>query len=107
MSSSIAGVQARQVLDSRGNPTVEVELALGSGAVGRAAVPSGASTASSLEPRSGANPPSSPIAVERPRSCRSFFSAWYTSAPIRRASANDGAPAGTTMNSCRSIALSA
>jgi enolase len=44
LSSSIAAVGARQVLDSRGNPTVEVELALESGAVGRAAVPSGAST---------------------------------------------------------------
>ena len=37
-------VHARQVLDSRGNPTVEVEVVLTSGAVGRAAVPSGAST---------------------------------------------------------------
>jgi enolase len=37
-------VHGRQILDSRGNPTVEVELVLASGAVGRAAVPSGAST---------------------------------------------------------------
>src|SRR5690606_35176525 len=37
-------VHARQVLDSRGNPTVEVEVGLAGGAVGRAAVPSGAST---------------------------------------------------------------
>ena len=37
-------VHARQILDSRGNPTVEVEVALSSGVVGRAAVPSGAST---------------------------------------------------------------
>ena len=37
-------VHARQVLDSRGNPTVEVEVELDSGALGRAAVPSGAST---------------------------------------------------------------
>ncbi|MCC5824093.1 MAG: phosphopyruvate hydratase [Phycisphaerales bacterium] len=37
-------IHARQVLDSRGNPTVEVEVVLNSGAVGRAAVPSGAST---------------------------------------------------------------
>jgi enolase len=37
-------VHARQILDSRGNPTVEVEVTLASGAVGRAAVPSGAST---------------------------------------------------------------
>jgi enolase len=40
----IERVHARQILDSRGNPTVEVELALRSGATGRAAVPSGAST---------------------------------------------------------------
>ena len=40
----IARVHARQILDSRGNPTVEVDVALDSGAVGRAAVPSGAST---------------------------------------------------------------
>jgi enolase 1/2/3 len=42
--SEIARIHARQILDSRGNPTVEVEVALRSGARGRAAVPSGAST---------------------------------------------------------------
>ena len=42
--SSITSVIAREILDSRGNPTVEVEVELESGAVGRAAVPSGAST---------------------------------------------------------------
>jgi enolase len=42
--SKIATVHARQILDSRGNPTVEVEVVLDSGARGRAAVPSGAST---------------------------------------------------------------
>jgi len=42
--SVIESIHARQVLDSRGNPTVEVELALEGGARGRAAVPSGAST---------------------------------------------------------------
>jgi len=42
--SQIEKVHARQILDSRGNPTVEVELELRSGAHGRAAVPSGAST---------------------------------------------------------------
>ena len=42
--SAIVHVHARQVLDSRGNPTVEVEVGLDSGAFGRAAVPSGAST---------------------------------------------------------------
>lgn len=40
----IAGVKAREILDSRGNPTLEVEICLEGGAVGRAAVPSGAST---------------------------------------------------------------
>ena len=42
--SRIDHVHARQILDSRGNPTVEVDVRLGSGALGRAAVPSGAST---------------------------------------------------------------
>jgi enolase len=42
--SAITGVYAREILDSRGNPTVEVEIQLESGAWGRAAVPSGAST---------------------------------------------------------------
>ncbi len=42
--STIERVHARQILDSRGNPTVEVDVALSSGATGRAAVPSGAST---------------------------------------------------------------
>ncbi|MBI3805662.1 MAG: phosphopyruvate hydratase [Nitrospirae bacterium] len=42
--SQIADVHAREILDSRGNPTVEVEVFLESGAVGRAAAPSGAST---------------------------------------------------------------
>ncbi|HEX4834155.1 MAG TPA: phosphopyruvate hydratase [Trebonia sp.] len=41
---SIEMVQARQILDSRGNPTVEVEVVLDDGSVGRAGVPSGAST---------------------------------------------------------------
>ena len=40
----IESIQAREILDSRGNPTVEVDLALSGGVVGRAAVPSGAST---------------------------------------------------------------
>ncbi len=42
--SAIKSVRARQILDSRGNPTVEVDVLLASGAFGRAAVPSGAST---------------------------------------------------------------
>ena len=40
----IENVHAREILDSRGNPTVEVEVTLKSGIVGRASVPSGAST---------------------------------------------------------------
>ncbi|RYD72959.1 MAG: phosphopyruvate hydratase, partial [Pedobacter sp.] len=42
--SIIVNVHARQILDSRGNPTVEVEVVTEAGAFGRAAVPSGAST---------------------------------------------------------------
>ncbi|MDE2008258.1 MAG: phosphopyruvate hydratase, partial [Rhodospirillales bacterium] len=42
--SAIADIVAREILDSRGNPTVEVDVVLESGAMGRAAVPSGAST---------------------------------------------------------------
>jgi len=51
----IAAIHARQILDSRGNPTVEVEVHLDSGVVGRAAVPAGASTGTheALELRDG------------------------------------------------------
>jgi enolase len=42
--SEIISIHGRQILDSRGNPTIEVEAILESGAMGRAAVPSGAST---------------------------------------------------------------
>jgi enolase len=42
--STIEEIIAREILDSRGNPTIEVEVILESGATGRAAVPSGAST---------------------------------------------------------------
>src|SRR5580658_4045504 len=53
--SSISDIVAREILDSRGNPTVEVDVLLESGAVGRAAVPSGASTGEheALELRDG------------------------------------------------------
>ncbi|HSB81676.1 MAG TPA: phosphopyruvate hydratase [Candidatus Methylomirabilis sp.] len=53
--SEIGEVRAREILDSRGNPTVEVEVLLESGALGRAAVPSGASTGTreALELRDG------------------------------------------------------
>ena len=42
--SEIADIRAREILDSRGNPTVEVEVKTKKGSIGRAAVPSGAST---------------------------------------------------------------
>ena len=53
--SKIANIVARQILDSRGNPTVEADVILASGAFGRAAVPSGASTGvhEALELRDG------------------------------------------------------
>ena len=44
METSIAEIIAREILDSRGNPTIEVDVHLEGGALGRAAVPSGAST---------------------------------------------------------------
>ena len=43
---SITKIHAREILDSRGNPTLEAEVTLGDGSFGRAAVPSGASTGS-------------------------------------------------------------
>src|SRR5260370_7550068 len=51
----IARIKAREILDSRGNPTIEVDVYLESGAMGRAAVPSGASTGvhEALELRDG------------------------------------------------------
>src|SRR4051794_3599084 len=56
--SQIERVHARQILDSRGNPTVEVDISLRSGAHGRAAVPSGASTGEfeAAELRDGGKP---------------------------------------------------
>jgi len=43
-STSITHIHAREILDSRGNPTIEADVRVESGALGRAAVPSGAST---------------------------------------------------------------
>jgi enolase len=56
--SEIVSILGRQILDSRGNPTVEVEVTLDSGATGRAAVPSGASTGEheAVELRDGGGP---------------------------------------------------
>lgn len=55
MRTAISRIRAREILDSRGNPTVEVELQLADGTLGRAAVPSGASTGAleALELRDG------------------------------------------------------
>jgi enolase len=55
MEATIAGLEAREILDSRGNPTLEVEIETSTGARGRAAVPSGASTGTreALELRDG------------------------------------------------------
>src|SRR5574340_374435 len=55
MSAKIARVRGREILDSRGNPTVEAEVILAGGSLGRAAVPSGASTGEyeALELRDG------------------------------------------------------
>ena len=52
---AIADIHAREILDSRGNPTVEVEVTLDGGTIGRAAVPSGASTGAheAIEKRDG------------------------------------------------------
>jgi enolase len=52
---AIADIHAREILDSRGNPTVEVEVTLDDGTIGRAAVPSGASTGAheAIEKRDG------------------------------------------------------
>ena len=52
---TIKEIKARQILDSRGNPTVEADVFLSDGSVGRAMVPSGASTGSgeALELRDG------------------------------------------------------
>ena len=54
----IEKIHAREILDSRGNPTVEVEVTLENGVMGRAAVPSGASTGENeaLELRDGLPP---------------------------------------------------
>src|SRR5437773_8706024 len=54
-STSITHIHAREILDSRGNPTIEADVRVESGAVGRAAVPSGASTGEheALELRDG------------------------------------------------------
>ena len=55
METTISNIKARQILDSRGNPTIEADVVLSDGTIGRAAVPSGASTGAyeALELRDG------------------------------------------------------
>src|SRR5690606_20147244 len=65
------------------------------------------SSASALLRRSGAKPPSSPTAVDRPWPFSTDFSAWKISVPARSASENESKPTGRIMNSCRSTLLSA
>ena len=60
-----------------------------------------------LEPSAGAKPPSSPTLVPRRLLLSSSLSAWNTSTPIRSALENESAPAGTSMNSWKSMPLSA
>ena len=66
----IVDVMAREILDSRGNPTVEVEVTLDDGTVGRAAVPSGASTGihEACELRDGDKTATRPVTAAR--ACR-------------------------------------
>jgi enolase len=64
----IASIHAREILDSRGNPTLEADVVLSSGVLGRAAVPSGASTGvnEALELRDGDASATSAKARSRP-----------------------------------------
>jgi len=82
----IARVHGREILDSRGNPTVEVDVALDSGATGRAAVPSGASTGEreALELRDG-GPSTSSVS---PRPTSRDDKSRYSGKGVRKAVAN-------------------
>ncbi len=66
---TIVDIRAREIIDSRGNPTVEVDVELESGVIGRAAVPSGASTGEheALELRDGALSPKQGGQIDRKR----------------------------------------
>ncbi len=64
------------------------------------------SSAASVDSSFGAKPPSSPTAVARPFSFKTFLSEWNTSQPMRSPSENDFAPVGMIMNSWKSIGAS-
>ena len=97
---AIEEVIAREILDSRGNPTVEVEVMLSCGAVGRAAVPSGASTGvhEGVELRDGRSRPGIKCPVYGAAPDKSGFSAPLTGRSIvarrlhRRAACGSGSP---------------
>ena len=57
MDTTIEGISAIEILDSRGNPTVEVEIMLADGSWGRAAVPSGAGQSAVTGPRNSTGAP--------------------------------------------------
>jgi enolase len=82
---SIDAVGAREILDSRGNPTVEVEVALDDGTIARAAVPSGASTGQfeAVELRDGDKSATAARVSRRPSSACSTRSGrrWSASRP--------------------------
>ncbi len=70
----IADIHGREIIDSRGNPTVEAEVTLKSGAVGRAAVPSGASTGTGgADGAGGTAVPSFSVLTALPLDPRLFF----------------------------------
>ena len=76
MSTSITAITAREIIDSRGNPTVEVDVRLACGAFGRAAVPSGASTGEheAIELRDASAPAKSlPKGIDGNRFARARF----------------------------------
>ena len=83
--SAIEQVIGREILDSRGNPTVEVDVHLDDGAVGRAAVPSGASTGANeaLELRDGDDGRFQGKGVEYPDSALCDFQVMLPSALFR------------------------
>ena len=80
----IKDIKAREILDSRGNPTVEVDVILENGIMGRASVPSGASTGSreALELRDGDKTRYNGKGVLKAvNNVNTFFKLWNTSAP--------------------------
>ena len=70
--SKIKNIVAREIIDSRGNPTIEADVILESGVIGRAAVPSGASTGTreALEMRDGDKSRFGGKGVESGRACQ-------------------------------------